>query len=199
MILEYFEDLFDGTLVDWDTDPVELELKKGSKPFNSKYYPVPRINKETFPKELKCLVKIRVLYLVQHSQYGTPVFITPKKEVTVRFITDYNRLNQKLARNPYLLTRIVETIQQLEGFQHATSLYLNIGYYTIRLPPASQDMATIVTEFGKFGYNRIPMGMCVSGDIFQSKVDEILYDIKGSKTYINDILVLIKDFFRKQI
>ena len=55
MILEYFEDLFDGTLVDWDTDPVELELKKGSKPFNSKYYPVPRINKETFPKTASTL------------------------------------------------------------------------------------------------------------------------------------------------
>ena len=39
------------------------------------------------------------------------------------------------------------------------------------------------------------MGMFSSGDIFQSKVDEILSDIEGIKTYINDILVLSKDFF----
>ena len=51
--LEYFKDLFDGTLGDWDTVPVNLELKPGSKPFNSKYYPVPRINKDTFCKDLK--------------------------------------------------------------------------------------------------------------------------------------------------
>ena len=55
-ILKYFEDLFDGTLGDWYTDPVDLELNPGSKPFNSKYYPVPRINKEAFCKELKLLV-----------------------------------------------------------------------------------------------------------------------------------------------
>ena len=39
------------------------------------------------------------------------------------------------------------------------------------------------------------MGVCASGDIFQSKVDELLGDIKGVKTYIGDILVLDKDIF----
>ena len=47
-LIEDFEDLFDGTLGKWSTDPVDLELKPYSKPFNSRYYPVPRINKETF-------------------------------------------------------------------------------------------------------------------------------------------------------
>ena len=84
-------------------------------------------------------------------------------------------------------------MQQLELFQYATALYLNTGYYTIRLSPDSYDMMMIVTEFGKFRYNRLPMGMCASGDIPQSKVDELLGDIKGIKTYINDILVLSKD------
>ena len=68
-----------------------------------------------------------------------------------------------------------------------------MGYYTLRLYPASQDMTTIVTEFGKFIYNRLPMGMCASGDIFQSRVDEIIGDIEGVKTYIDDMLVLSKD------
>ena len=71
--------MFDGTLGDWDTDPIDLEIKPGYKPFNSKYYLVPIINKETFRKELKHLVEIGVITLVQHSQYGTPIFIIPKK------------------------------------------------------------------------------------------------------------------------
>ena len=83
-------------------------------------------------------------------------------------------------------------MQQLEGFQYATALDINMGYYTIRIYPASQDMTTIVTEFGKFRYNRLPMGMCASGDIFQVKLDKLSSDIKGVKTYIDDILVLGK-------
>ena len=138
---------------------------------------VPRINKEKFRKDLKRLVEIGVLTPVQQSQYGTPVFIIPKKGGTVRFILDYCRLNQQLVRKPYPLPRIVETIQKLEVFQYVTALDLNTGYYTIRIFSASQDMTTIFTEFGKFRYNCLPMGMCASGDIFQAKVDEILSDI----------------------
>ena len=80
----------------------------------------------------------------------------------------------------------------MEKLQYATALDLNMGYYTIRILPVSQDMTTIVTEFVKFKYNHTPMGMCASGDIFQAKADKLLGDIKGLKTYINDILVLIK-------
>ena len=52
-VLKYFEEFFDGTLGDWDTELIDLELKPYSEPFNCKYYPVPRINKETFFKELQ--------------------------------------------------------------------------------------------------------------------------------------------------
>ena len=55
---------------------------------------------------------------------------------------------------------------------------------------------TIVTEFGKFRYNHLPMGMWDSGDIFQAKVDKILSDIEGVNMYINDILVLSNDCFK---
>ena len=72
-------------------------------------------------------------------------------------------------------------------------------YYTIRLYPVSQDMTKIVTAFGKSRYTRLSMGMCTLGDIFQSKVDKLLGDINGIKMYIDDILVLGKDCFRKHI
>ena len=111
-------------------------------------------------------MKIGLLTPVQQSQCGTPVFITPKKEVTVGFITDYRRLNQKLVIKPYPLPRISKTMQHLEGFQYATALCFNMGYYNIRLLSNSQDINTIVTEFCKFKYNHLLMGMCASLDVF---------------------------------
>ena len=44
--------------------------------------------------------------MVQQSQYSTHVFIIPKKEGTVVFITYYRKPNQQLIRKPYLLPRI---------------------------------------------------------------------------------------------
>ena len=51
-LLIYFREFFDGTLRDWDTDPLNLELNPYSKMSNCKYYPFPRVNKETFRKDL---------------------------------------------------------------------------------------------------------------------------------------------------
>ena len=64
-----------------------------------------------------------------------------------------------------------------------------MGYYTLRFSPTSQDTTTIVTEFSKFKYNRLPMCVCTSGDIIQAKVDELLSDIEVIKTYIDSILI----------
>ena len=74
-----------------------------------------------------------------------------------------------------------------------------MGYYNIRISLDSKDTKSIVTEFGKFRYNSLLMGMCASGDIFQAKVDKLLADIEGVRTYIYDIIVLDKDLFENHI
>ena len=93
--------MFDGTLGDWATETFDFELNPVSKQFNSGYYPIPKINKENFRKDPKHLVEISVLTPIQQSQYGNPIFMIPKKERNVSFITDYIRLNHRLVRNQY--------------------------------------------------------------------------------------------------
>ena len=50
LLMEY-EDLFDGTLGDWKTEPVSFELNEGAKPYHGKPYLVPRIHKQTTRKK----------------------------------------------------------------------------------------------------------------------------------------------------
>ena len=56
-------------------------------------------------------------------------------------------------------------------------------------------MTTILAEFGKFRYNCFPIGICALGHILQAKLDKLLGDIEGVKTYRNDILFLRKEVF----
>ena len=142
------------------------------------------------------MVEKGLLTPAEQSQYSTTVFIIPKKDGTVRFITDHRRINQPLVRNPFPSPIIVNIIQQLDGLKYATAFDLNMFYYNITLYSASQDMTKIVTEFGKFIYHRFCMGMCASVDIFQDKVDELLDEIESVKTYTNYMLVLSKYWFR---
>ena len=43
-LLQIFEGLFDGTLVTWETDPLDFELKDYLKPICSRTYPVPKVH-----------------------------------------------------------------------------------------------------------------------------------------------------------
>ena len=45
-LLNKYEDLFDGTLGEWKTTPVEFELKEGEEPHSQRHYPVPHLYKK---------------------------------------------------------------------------------------------------------------------------------------------------------
>ncbi len=103
-------------------------------------------------KEIKQLCNIGVLEWQPSSQWGSPTFIIPKKDSTVRTISDFRGLNKYIVRKPYPIPKISRILQELESLTDATSLDLNIGYYTIRLDPTASKISTIIFPWGKYSY-----------------------------------------------
>ena len=64
-----------------------------------------------------------------------------------------------------------------------------MGDYHIELTPFSKSLCTIVTPFGKYEYQRLPMGLCNSPDIFQERMYELFSDLEYVRAYIDDLLV----------
>ena len=100
--------------------------------------------------EVERLCEIGVLKKVNRSEWAAPSFIIPKKDGTVRFINDFRELNKRIRRKPYPIPNIQDMLLNLEGFQCATSLDLNMGYYHIELSPNLKRLCTLVFPFGKF-------------------------------------------------
>ena len=198
-LLLNYEELFDGTLGDWDTDPVDFELKPGAKPYHGKAFPVPHIHKETLKKEVDRLVELGVLVKQPNSEWGCPTFIIPKKNRTVRFVSDFREVNKRIKRSPFPIPKITTVLQELEGFRYATALDLNMGYYTIRLTPGASKICTIVLPWGKYSYARLPMGISGSPDIFQGKMSSLMESLEYVRTYIDDLLVLTKGSFEDHL
>ena len=116
-----FEELFDGTLGDWKTESMSLELKEGMKPYHGKAYQVPQLHKETTIKELNRLCGLGVLEFQPESEWASPSFITPKKDGTVHFLTVFREVNKQLIRKPFPLPQISTVLQELEGLTYATT------------------------------------------------------------------------------
>ena len=176
-LLREFETLFDGTLGDWDTEPIHLRLKPGATPFHGRPFPIPRIHLETLKKEVARLEEIGVLKRQPDSEWASPTFIIPKKNKTVRFISDFREVNKHIVRTPYPIPKISTVLQEMEGFTYATALDLNMGYYTIRLDPDSQQICTIILPWGKYSHLRLPMGICGLPDFFQEKMTGLMQSL----------------------
>ena len=64
------------------------------------------------------------------------------------------------------MPKINDMLLKFEGFQYATSLDLNAGYYYIRLSENASILCAIILTWGIYPYKRLQMGIYNSQDIF---------------------------------
>ena len=199
-LLKKYDQLFDGTLGTWKTEPIELELKDpNSKPYHAKPYPVPRSQEQKLKDEIRRMCEFGVMRKVNRSEWGCPMFTIPKPDGTLRSLADLRELNKRIKRKPFPLPKITDMLQRLEGFVYATKLDLNMGYYHILLSPESSKLCTIVLPWGKYEYLRLPMGLCNSPDIFQEKINDLVEDLEFAMAYIDDLLIITKGTFQDHL
>jgi hypothetical protein len=146
-LLRKYELLFDGTLGDWKTMPVSFQLKEGVSQHHNQALPVPKINKNAIIKEVE-----GVLERQPASEWASPLFIIPKKNRIVHFISNFWEVNKRLVRKPFPIPKISTVLKEVEGFTFAKALDLNIGNYTIRLDTDASKICTIIFSWGKYFY-----------------------------------------------
>jgi hypothetical protein len=111
-------------------------------------------------------------------EWVSPLFIIPKKNWTLRFLSNFGEVSKRLIRKPFPIQKISTVLQELEGFTFARALDLNMGHYTIRLDPNASRICTVIFPWGNYSYKRLPMGIAGSPDIFQSKMSEIMENLE---------------------
>jgi hypothetical protein len=126
-LLKEFPKLFDGSLGKWRMGAYDIELRPDATPYHARAFPIPKAYTETLKVEVDRLVEAGVLWKVNRSEWVAPTFIIPKKDGSVRFISDFWELNKRIKWKPYPIPKIQDLLLKLEGFQYATSLDFNMG------------------------------------------------------------------------
>jgi dihydroorotate dehydrogenase len=139
-------------------------------------------------KEIVRLVDIGILEEDYSSEWDScyPSFAIPKKNGTIRVVTDFRNLNLLLKPHSFPIPKIGDMVRSMEGFTFASALDLNMGYYHIKLNADDQKLYTIVFPWGKYKYKRLPMGIKIAPDVFQNIMSKLVQDMEYNETYLDD-------------
>ena len=94
----------------------------------------------------------------------------------------------------YPLPRIIDILHKCKGYKYFTKLYLVMQYYTFELDEESKTLCTVVTPFGNYQYNRLPMGVNQAPDISQEIMEDTLQDIEEADAYLDDVGIFNDDW-----
>jgi hypothetical protein len=166
-----------------------LELIPGSKPFYAKPFSIPKAYQQVTKDEIVCLESIGLLTKVTAAEWAAPTFIIPKKNQTVRVITDFRGLNKCLKRNPFPMPKIPDIFCGMEKFQYATTIDLNMGYYSMPLSKEAKKLCVISLPWGLYQYNMLPMGIKPATDIFQQRMGALFFDMPVVVIFMDDTIV----------
>ena len=132
--LQEFEDIFSKQSFDslpdrkiWDH---AIELEPGTKPSNTKVYPLsPKEQEELdeFLQENLRTGRIRP----SKSPMASPVFFIKKKDGSLRLVQDYRTLNGVTIKNCYPLPLINDLVNQLRSAKYFTKLDVRWGYNNV--------------------------------------------------------------------
>ena len=176
-LLQKFKGIFQGTLGRYTGDEVHIELKKNVKTFHAKAYWIPHAMLPVLKRDVEQLEDIRVLSKKKNSKWAAPSFTIPKKDMTIRFISDFRQLNKSVQRQPFPLPHIPNLLDSTGEFKWATAIDLSMGYYHIRLDKEARNLCTVILPWRKYVYNVLPMGFVGSTDIFQHIMNNIFSDL----------------------
>ena len=129
------------------------------------------------------------------SSYASNVLLVQKKDGSWRLCIDYRALNANTVnKDPYLIPRIDDTLEALQGARYFCTLDLAQGYHQVELSEDSKRKTAFTTPHmtpSLWEFNCMPFGITGGPGTFQRAMDRLLVGMqfKIALAYLDDVIV----------
>lgn len=149
--------------------------------------------KDDIKAELDEMEKLDVIERVtKPTDWVSSLVYTQKPNGRWRICLDPKDLNKAIKRSHTATPTIDEVRHQFEGATVFSTLDARHGYWAVQLDEESSYLTTFNSPFGRYRFKRLPFGLCVSQDIFQQRMTQILENCPGVIGMADDIAVVGK-------
>ena len=104
-----------------------------------------------------------------------------------RICLDPKDLNQAIKRSQHHTPTLDEITHKFSGSTIFSKLDARHGYWSVLLDEESSYLTTFNSPFGRYRFLRLPFGLCVSQDVFQHRMDQILEKCPGTVGIADDV------------
>ena len=168
----------------------KLTLRTGASPVIHAPRRAPVHLQGKIREELQKMVTLDVIRPVEEpTDWVSSLTYTVKDDQSIRVCLDPTDLNRALKRGQHHIPTIEEVTHKLAGATVFSKLDAKSGYWAVQLNEDSQLLTTFNSPVGRFCFKRLPFGLCVSQDVYQSAMDDILRDLPGVVSIADDIIV----------
>ncbi|GJX92793.1 putative reverse transcriptase domain-containing protein [Tanacetum coccineum] len=125
------------------------------------------------------------------SPWGAPVLFVKKKDGSFRMYIDYRELNKLTVKNHYLLPRIDDLFDQLQGSSVYSKIDLRSSYHQLRVRDEDIPKTAFRTRYRHYEFQVMPFGLTNAPAIFMDLMNRVCkpYLDKFVIMFIDDILI----------
>jgi hypothetical protein len=108
---------------------------------------------------------------------------------------DYHALNEVTVKNKYLLPRIDDLFDQLQGVCVFSKIDIQSGYHQLKIPECDRPKSAFNLRYGLYEYTMISFGLTNAPAYFMYLMNKLFMEYldKFVVVFIDDILVYSRD------
>ncbi|XP_077940982.1 uncharacterized protein LOC144385285 isoform X1 [Gasterosteus aculeatus] len=186
-LIKEFPNLFND--VPPGTNVIQHDIEVGrAGPFKQHAYRCPLTKREAMKAEVQYLLE-NGFAVPSSSPWSSPCILVPKADGSLRFCTDFRKVNSVTVADAFPLPRVDDCVDSLGGANYITKLDLLKGYWQVPLTERASKISAFVTPDAFLQYTRMAFGLRNAPATFQRLMSTVLGGVPNCTVYLDDVVV----------